>query len=325
MNDPRSESPVAPPVRPEVSIIVESYNHGEGSSLERLALSLRAALGTARDYGSAEVLLADSSGDPEVVAMIQRELPQVRRVDATGHPYDEAKSVTASQARGDYVLFLDGDVIPDREDWAARQVSALRNGAAATCGLTRYEPGFLSALCTVMDFGVLFPIEERDVRCYTSNNSGFRAETLRNCPVPVGTLRCNCYHHADLLRRRGTPVRLLTDAAVTHEDQPFWEERYRRGHDQIGACWDNPELPETRLLKLGPLAAPLFYGREVWLDWRRLLRGRRDLGLSRAKAALGMLLFPILRLPDLAGMVRALVTPLRRRPRAPATQPDPTP
>ena len=138
---------------PEVSIILESYNHAEGSSLDRLAISLRAALSTASDYGAAEVLLADSSGDPDLPAMLVEDLSAVRHVDATGHPYDEAKVVAAAQAQGDYILFLDGDVIPDHHDWAAAHVAALRNGAVATTGFTRYEGGYLQQLCTVMDFG----------------------------------------------------------------------------------------------------------------------------------------------------------------------------
>jgi hypothetical protein len=291
----------------EVSIILEGYNHGEGSSLDRLRGSLRAAVRTAIDYGSAEILLADPSGDPEVTAMLDGELAAVRRVDATGLPYDEAKALAISEARGEFILLMDGDVIPDRDDWVARHVSVLRRGAAATSGFTRYEGGFFQMLCSVMDFGYLLPVADRDLRCYASNNTGFRRETLTVCPVAEGPLRCNCYQHADELRRRGTPVRMVTDVPVTHEAQPFWEERFRRGHDQIAACWTNPELPESRLTKLGPLAAPLFYGRDVWLDWRRIARGHRDLGLGRAKTALGIVLFPLLRLPDLAGMVRALV------------------
>jgi len=308
---------------PEVSIIVESYNHGEGSSLERLRRGLRAAVESARDYGPAEVLLADSSADPELLAVLDRDLPEVRRIEATGRRYDEAKEVAISAAGGDYILFFDGDVIPARNDWARRHVSVLRQGAAATSGFTRYEGGFFSALGTVMDFGFLIPVSDRELRCYASNNAGFRREALIACPVPIGPLRCNCYHHADLLRRRGTPARMVPDAAVFHEHQPFWEERICRGHDQVAACWTNPDLPEARLLRLGPLAAPVLYARDVWLDWRRLLQGHRDLGLSRIKAAVGLLLVPILRLVDLAGMLRALIKRRRTPLRAPATQTAP--
>jgi glycosyltransferase involved in cell wall biosynthesis len=309
---------------PNVSIIVESYNHAEGSSLDRLAMSLRAALRTGAEHG-AEVLLADSSGDPELPAILVDDLAAVRCVDATGHPYDEAKAVAASQARGDYILFLDGDVIPDHDDWATAHVSVLRNGAVATTGFTHYEGGYLQELCTVMDFGFLLPVEDRDARCYASNNAGFQAGLLRECPIPEGPLRCNCYLHADILRSRGTPARIVPAATVAHEKQPFWDERVRRGFDQVGACWTNKSLPESRLLKLGPLAAPLFYARDVLFDWRRILRSRRDVGWGPLKAAAALVVMPFLRLPDLVGIVRALITPPRARVAAPATRTDPSP
>src|SRR5262249_59415740 len=172
-----------------------------------------------------------------------------------------------------------------------------------------YEGGFLQTVCTVMDFGFLLPVTDRDLRCYASNNAGFRAETLTACPIPQGPLRCNCYQHADMLRRRGTPSRLVTDASVVHEKQPFLEERVRRGHDQVASCWTNPELPEARLLRLGALAAPLFYARDVILDWNRLLQGRHQLGFGPVTTAAALVLLPVLRLADVAGMVRALVTP----------------
>jgi glycosyltransferase involved in cell wall biosynthesis len=309
---------------PEVSIIVESYNVAEGSSPARLTMSLRAALRTAA-VCDAEVLLADSSGDPEVPAILVDDLSAVRWVDATGHPYDEAKGLAASQARGDYILFLDGDVIPDHEDWATAHVSVLRSRAVATTGFTHYEGGYLQELCTVMDFGFLLPVEDRDARCYASNNAGFRADVLQECPIPEGPLRCHCYEHADLLRRRGTPARLVPAATVAHEKQPFWDERFRRGFDQVGVCWTNKSLPESRLLKLGPLAAPIFYARDVLFDWRRILRSRRDVGWGPLKAAAALVLMPVLRLPDLVGIVRALVTPPRARVAAPATRTDPSP
>jgi hypothetical protein len=95
-------------------------------------------------------------------------------------------------------------------------------------------------------------------------------------------------------------------ARVTHERQAFLPERYRRGFDLVAACWVNPSLPETRLLRLGVLATPLFYLREVVNDQRRLYAGRRELGIRRWQVPFAMVLLPFLRLADLRGIVRAL-------------------
>lgn len=295
----------------EATIVLETFNRAEGGSGERLLRAVGAALELSREHGSAEVVVADSSGDPTLAERLAREAPAAGVVEAPGASYDAAKMLAASCARGRYVLFLDGDCLPE-EGWLDAHLAALSDGIAGTGGFTVYEGGFLAALETVMDFGFLLPPGERDLDCYASNNSGFRREALASCPVPDGPLRCGCYHHAQLLKRRGTPVRMTPRARALHECQSFLAERLRQGFDRVAACWADPELAETPLLRLGPLAAPAFYARELWLDWRRVLAGRRALGLSRAQAALGMLLFPLLRLPDLAGMLKALMTRRRR-------------
>jgi glycosyltransferase involved in cell wall biosynthesis len=291
-------------VAPEVSVVVESYNHAEGSALERFALSLEAATELVRPHDG-EVLVADSSGDAELVDLLERRFPAVRRVDTTRLGYDRAKMRAAEEARSPFVVFLDGDCVPD-PGWLERHLAALRDGAHATSGLTRYEGGFMAALEGVMDFGFLLPEAPRALACYASNNTGFRRELLLDAPVPDGPMRCNCYAHAQLLLRRGTPVQMTPGARVTHERQAFFAERYRRGFDLVAACWVNPGLPETRLLRLGVLATPFFYLREVANDLNRLRTGRRAVGIRAWQLPFAAALLPVLRLAGVPGIVRAL-------------------
>ena len=290
---------------PEVSVVVESYNHAEGSALERFTLALESAVGHVARHGNGEVLVADSSGDSELLELLESRFPQVRRIEGIGLGYDHAKMRAATEARGRFVIFLDGDCVPDA-GWLERHVAALRSGADATSGLTRYEGGFMAALEGLMDFGYLLPEVSRPLPCYASNNTGFRRDILLETPVPHGPMRCCCYAHAQLLLRRGTPVRMAPGARATHERQAFFPERYRRGFDLVAACWVNPLLPETRLLRLSLLAAPFFYAREVFNDLRRLGAGYRELGIRSWQLPLAAVLLPILRLADLPGIVRAL-------------------
>jgi hypothetical protein len=289
----------------EVSVIVESFTHGEGSGLDRVELALRAATEMVEANGNAEVLVADSSGDAALAQLLERKFPAARRVNAVGLGYDEAKLMSAQEARGRYVVYLDGDCIPD-SGWLDHHLDALRAGAPASGGFTRYDGEFLGAVESVLDFGFLLPVEPRALGCYASNNVGFRRELLLENPYPDGPMRCRCYAHAQLLQRRGIPVQMVPAARVRHERQPLFRERYRQGYDAIAACWTDPTLPESRLLRRGVLAAPAFYRRAVAYDWRRIRAGGDDLGLAgwRALAAAGLV--PALRLVDLAGMVRAL-------------------
>jgi glycosyltransferase involved in cell wall biosynthesis len=288
----------------EVSVVVESYTHGEGSGLDRVTRALRAAAAMVDEHGAGEVLVADSSADPGLLELLEREFSQVRRVDAAGLGYDEAKLLAAEQARGRYVLYLDGDCIPS-EGWLEHHLAALRSGRAATGGFTRYDGGFLGAIGSVLDFGFLLPVKQRVLDCYAFNNSGFRRDVMLDAPPPRGAMRCRCYAHAQRLRRRGSSVWMVPEARVRHERQPFFRERYRQGFDMVAARWVDPELPGARLLRIGPLAAPIFYG-HVIRDWQRLVGSRRDLGLTWWQLPPAAVLAALSRLVDLAGMVRAL-------------------
>lgn len=292
----------------EYSLVVESYNHDAGpSGVDRLRQALDAATRMVDQHAAGEVLLVDTGGDAEVLRLLGDDFPGVRRVDAVGLGYDSAKLKAAREARGAYVVYLDGDCIPESADWIVHHLEALRAGTHATGGFTRYDGGWLGAISSVLDFGFLLPPGERTLRCYAFNNTGFRRETLLEAPPPEGPMRCLCYPHAQLLARRGTPVRMVPRARVRHERQPFFTERFRQGYDTVAACWIDPELQESRLLRLGVLAAPLLYGARVARDWERVIRGRAALGLSSSQAALALPVIPLLRLVDLAGMVRALL------------------
>lgn len=289
----------------EVSVVVESYTHGEGSGLERVGKALRAAVAMVEEHGAGEVLVADSSADPALAELIEREFSGVRRVNAAGLGYDEAKLLAAEQARGTFVLYLDGDCIPS-EGWLEHHLAALRSGRAATGGFTRYDGGFLGAISSVLDFGFLLPVEPRVLDCYAFNNSGFRRDVMLDAPPPDGPMRCRCYAHAQRLQRRGTPMWMVPEARVRHERQPFFRERYRQGFDMVAARWVDSALPGARLLSFGPLAAPIFYG-HVLRDWQRLASSRRDLDLASWQVVPAAALAALSRFVDLAGMVRALL------------------
>jgi hypothetical protein len=291
--------------RPDVTVVVESYNLAEGSGLERFRLALRAAADMLEAHGNGELLVTDAAGDGTVAEVLEREFPAARRVDAQGLGYDEAKRRAAVEAESDFVVYLDGDCIP-ADGWLDAHLVALRSGAHATTGFTRYDGGWWGAIESVLDFGFVLPARERVAECYTSNNAGFRRSTLLAVPHPPGPMRCRCYAHAQELIKRGTPVRMVPGAQTYHERQSLVDERFRQGFDAVAACWVNPGLREAPLLRLGPLAAPLFYARAVLLDWWRVLAGRRELGLAPWQAVASLPAFPLLRLIDLAGMVRAL-------------------
>jgi Glycosyl transferase family 2 len=289
----------------EFSIIIESYNLSEGGALDRFRTSLHTALAMVKTtQRRGEVLVVDvTNGDVE--SMLQTDFPEIRRVSAAGLGYDAAKMERAlQQSSADYLLYLDGDCIPQK-GWLESLLIELDAGTGAVGGLTVYDGGFLAKIMSVMDFGFFYPSNRRPLKCYASNNCGFNRATLIAQPVPTGDQRCKCYHHAQCLLRSETPMYLIPSAMVLHEMPPILRERTRQGYDVVTAGREDPQTTEARFLKFGPFALFPLYMLQVLLDWQRIVAGRKVLKLSKWQLMFAIPLFPFFRLLDLVGMIYA--------------------
>jgi len=298
----------------EITVVIETFNYLEGTSLGSVRAALGAAGGWSLPGGGIEVMLADVSGSVEIRRLLAEEFPNVRYLDAVGFGYDEAKAKAAENARGQIVVYLDCDCIP-QAGWFERITAPLREGtAAATAGFAWYGDGFWTRFQWLLDFGFLLPRRGRALGCYPSNNSAFTREVLLRVPEIDGPMRCRCYAHAQLLARIGSPVMLVAEAVVTHERPPFFRERLRQGYDMVAACWVDPELDEARWLRYGIAAAPLLYRRRVGLDWRALRKHGDQAAFGRIERGAAYPLIAASRLLDAIGIIGALVAgPSARR------------
>jgi Glycosyl transferase family 2 len=289
----------------DISIVVETINYQEGSGIALLRRAIDAALTLGSSAEKNEVLLVDVVGDLAVNNLVADSFPRVRRIDALGMGYDAAKSKAVEQAKGDYVVFLDGDCLPE-PGWLERLVGPLRNGACSAGGFSRYHGGFVASVLSIMDFGFLLPRAPRQLGCYASNNVAFQKQAYLDHPIADGPLRCKCYSHARALAHAGRPVLFAPTAVVKHALPPTIRERLRQGYDAVAVCWMDPTLKEAKWTRFGIAAAPKFYWRIVTLDWKRVFAGYQDVELSRWQAFFSLPFFPILRLIDLIGILFAL-------------------
>jgi hypothetical protein len=288
------------------TLVVETYNLIEGTDRDRFREALRTAVAAAEAI-QGEVLVTDACGGEEVRRIVAAAAPRARILDAVGLSYDQAKMLAAAEAAGEAIVYLDSDCEPVGR-WPGPLLDALAAApeAAGVGGFTRYRgDGVVAAVMSVMDFGFLLPLHRRPLACYAFNNAAFHRDALVQCPVPEGRLRCGCFAHAQRLLRQGTPMLLAPKAIAIHDLPPIVRERTRQGHDTIAACWENSALPEARFLWLGVFSLPLFWAMRVTLDWRRLLQGSRDLGLSLPGLGVALVTVPLLRLLDAGGMLHA--------------------
>ena len=116
----------------DCSVIVCTYNRAAS-----LADTLRAL--QAREIPSGlrwEVVVVDNNskdGTREVVATAERQFPQLRYLFQPLQGLSHARNLGITEARGEYLLFTDDDVLPE-SDWLRATLEGIRAHAADACG-----------------------------------------------------------------------------------------------------------------------------------------------------------------------------------------------
>lgn len=303
----------------DVTVIVETYNLTEGADFDRLRRVLEYVEQLRKQRLGVQTMLADASemGQTNDLALgrLAVSYPRLRVVRVPGAGYEGIKFAAVQAAATRFIAYVDGDCLPQDDGWLDHLLAPLQSGAAeVTAGTTFYEAETLwSQTLSIMDFGFLLESSGGPIGCYASNNVAFvRARWLQTAP-PAGPLRCTCYAHTQQLARQNALVIHLPLAVLRHELPTLFAERWRRGYDLVAVCWADPHLRDARWLRYGVLAAPIFYAQNLALDWRRMSIGTSRFGWSSSKRLAAIGLAALIRLIDLAGIVRALILGPARR------------
>lgn len=232
--------------KPSVTLVTEAYNLAEGQSEASFLRALQTVLQIGQRHPSVEVIVLDPTREHVAAPILAERFPQLKALHVPGMTYDGQKNAAARAAQGEFLVFLDGDCVPQSDDWLNVILAPFAQPHVhAVGGLTIYEgDDVTSKAMTVMDFGFLFePDAQGHLGCYASNNVAFRRSAYLSVMAPDdGVMRSYCYKHAQLLARAGTPVHAHHDAKVFHELPDVRKERLRRGYDHAAALWEDPVL-----------------------------------------------------------------------------------
>ena len=247
--------------------------------------------------------------------------PGARLVSSPACNYFDAKNAGARSASGDFVALLDGDCAP-ADDWLERLMERMEPGVAAVAGRTRYTGETLGErIFSIPDFAYVVDRGDGSASGFNINNVVFRREVLLDNPFDTRIARNGgCYFLFHRLRTQGARILYAPDARVSHGNDiaglRFARKHFDRGYDSVTVYRldSTPVLRGTRLFRrFGPFALVGFSARQTAIDWTRLLRHRRQIGIRLWSLPLYCAVSAMLRSIELCGAITAT---MRRAPQA---------
>jgi GT2 family glycosyltransferase len=234
------------------------------------------------------IVVVDDTGDGESGEVVRR-YPWVSIVRSPQHSYFAGKNIGARAARGEIVALLDSDCEPVPE-WLSMLTAPFADaGVSAVAGCTRYTgKTFAAWTFDVPDFSIVTGDKSGHASAFHLNNSAFRRETFLTHPLDARIRRdggCVLLYH--VLRAAGARIMYAPHARVFHgldfAQRGLLKKHFNRGFDGVTVyrADEHEVLRGTRLFRrFGALALIAFVPRRIMLDWLRLIRNYKQMGIS---------------------------------------------
>jgi O-antigen/teichoic acid export membrane protein len=257
----------------DLSVIVPAYN--EARSIVRCLEALR------REWRPGiEVIVADDGSTDGTPDVVETRFPGFRVLRLPHRGSAAARTAALATARAPRIAFLDADCVPD-PGW----LDAALRGEGILMGRVRAEPGFRARLVALIDFGEFVGDAPRDLANFALLNVAGPAVVFRAIPLP------DVDHGHDRLwswrlARAGHRIRYDPRQSALHAPAlagaPLLRRRVSYARRFAAIRRVEPTLPGARLLRLGPLGAPVVALGRLWRDLGRLVSARRALGIGLA-------------------------------------------
>ena len=303
-----------------VSVVVETVTAREdttGSLFQNLRPALEALARQTVAPDEIIIVLDDQIGE-RAAEELRRSYPHAKFVSSKKSNYFDAKNAGAAAAAGDIVALLDSDCVP-APDWLELLLSRLVDGVDGVAGWTRYTGGSLIArTLSVSDFAFVLEQESGASTGMNLNNVLFRREVLLQHPLDARIRRNGgCYFLFNQLRAAGKRVIYEHRARTMHGFSgagALLRKHFDRGYDGVTVYRldDAGVLRGSRWFRrLGPLALAAITPRRIVVDWMRMARHRRQIGISALALPYYCAVVVGTRFLELAGGFVAIASPRR--------------
>ncbi len=303
-----------------VSVVVETITAREDSTGD-LAADLRPTMeGIAQQSVAPDevIIVLDDLVGEATASELQQRYPSARFTSSRASNYFAAKNAGAQAAAGDIVALLDGDCVP-APDWLETLLARLTPEVDGVAGKTRYAGrSLLARIFSVPDFSYVLEKEGGVSTGMNINNVVIRREVFLQHPFDERIRRNGgCYFLFNQLRTAGVRVDYEPNARTSHAfpgGAAMIRKHLDRGYDGVTIYRLDEQcvLRGTRAFRrFGPLALAGITVRRILLDWVRLVRHRRQIGISLFAIPLLALVGVMTRSLELAGGLMAIVKPTR--------------
>jgi glycosyltransferase involved in cell wall biosynthesis len=305
--------------RTSVTVVIETItareHDGHGPLADEIAPTIAATAAEGRHLGRFEIVVVVDDGNRDQHASLARRFPGVRLVHGAPN-YFAAKNAGVEAAQGDIVALLDADCRP-QPGWLDALLRRFEAGIDVVAGQTRYEGTSASARTfSVPDFAHVLDAGD-GASGFNINNVAYRRATYLADPLDARIRRNGgCFFQYHALRRRGVRIAYEPAAVVAHgldvHGLGFVRKHFERGVDGMAVY----ALDDRRLLRgsawvqrVGPLALVPLQARRIALDWARLVRYRRQMGVAAVALPYYFGVCVVTRSIELAGGLSAWLAP----------------
>ncbi len=249
-----------------------------------------------------------------------RRYPSVKFLSSLANNYFAAKNAGAAAASGDIIALVDSDCVPT-PGWLEALLTPFESGAAAVGGRSRYlGSSWAARTFSIPDLAYVLAEENGAASGFNIHNVAFRREVLLAHPFDTRIRRDGgCYLLFHQLRADGVRVvhepRAVAEHRLDFRGFGFASKHFNRGYDGalVYRLDDRAVLRGTRLFRrFGAVALVAITGRRIAVDWLRLLRHHRQIGIPVVALPYFGVVGAGTRLIELAGGLTAIAARLSR-------------
>lgn len=290
--------------RPTISVVIVTYN-----DRIRLADCLHSVFGQQPACDDVEAIVVDDGSDDGTPDMVRENFPDVRLICKAHSGADNSRNAGIDAATGEVVAFIDSDCTASPTWLAGIRRVLLEKQASIVGGRIVHAGDFWTRMVGVSDFGEFQSLKRREVSNIPTCNMAVRTECLRETRFDPELAISGDVVFCHSLHKRGITLLYDPELSVTHrpsvDRRAFFARARTYGRGPVGSRRRDPSLPYARLYRGGKAGVAVATLGRVVLDWGRLFRYRRPMGIRIHEVPAAFVVLLLKRIVSLSAALRA--------------------